>query len=133
MKNKSKLKKIKEKKTVSGCPREWLYMNTGEVTPREIVEVFEEGSGITAQLWQEAGVVEVELPEARSVDMELLNTPTSEAEFDAYLQEQQIKTVFLVTLVPEDYEKATAAMKRIVGALGGYFCGDNESYTPVVR
>lgn len=133
MKNKSKLKKIKEKKHENGCPKEWLYLNPEEVTPREVAGVFDGENGITVQLWEEAGVVEVELPEAKSVDMEWMKVPTGEEEFDAYLQEQQIKSMFVVTLVPEDYEKAKLAMKQIVGSLGGYFCGDNEEFTPVVK
>ena len=133
MKNKSKLKKIKEKKHENGCPKEWLYLNPAEVSPREVAGVFDGENGMTAQLWEEAGVVEVELPEAKSVDLEWLKLPAGEEEFDAYLQKQQIKSVFLVTLVPEDYEKAKLAMNQIVGSLGGYFCGDNEDFSPVVK
>ncbi len=133
MKNKSKRKKIKENRQTSSVPKEWLYLNQEEVAPREIAQIFDKRSGISAQLWEEAKVVEIELPEAGAVDMEWLKLPTEEADFDEYLQAQQIRSVFLVTLVPEDFGKAEPVMKQITESLGGYFCGDNESFTPIVR
>ena len=133
MKNQSKRKKIKESRQTGSVPKEWLYLNQEEVAPRGIAQIFDGRSGICAQLWEEAKVVEIELPEAGSVDIEWLKLPTGEADFDEYLQTRQVRSVFLVTLVPEDYEKAELVMKQITASLGGYFCGDNESFTPVVR
>lgn len=133
MKNKSKREKIKEGGKAGRVPKEWLYLNQREVNLQEIVQLLDGKGGITVQLWEEVKVVEIELPEAGSVDMEWLKLPTDEADFDKHLQTRQIQSVFLVTLVPEDYEKAEPVMKQITGALGGYFCGDNERFAPVVR
>ncbi len=133
MKNKSKLKKMKEKKAAVKCPKEWLYLNEQEISLRVLADAFDKSDGIRAQLWEEAGVIEVELPEAKSVDMEWLELPCGEEAFDRYLEEQKIQTVYLVTIAPDEYEKAEAVMKQVVQKLGGYFCGDNENFTPVVR
>ncbi|MDD6206955.1 MAG: hypothetical protein PUB10_00330 [Clostridiales bacterium] len=134
MKNKSKLKKIKEQNQKSASyPDEWFYLNEASVTPREIARVFAGEDGMTAQLWEEAGVVEIELVEAKSVDLEQASIPAGDPELDCYFQEHNIKTVFYVTIAPQDYRKAVQAMRCITKKLGGYFCGDTADFTPVVE
>lgn len=143
MKNKSKLRKVKQKNAGLGqafVPKEWLYLNPGKITVREVAEVFSntvdlEASSvrIRAQLWEDAGVVEIELPEAKSMDLELAEADLGDEIGNAFLEQHQVQTVFLVTVVPEDYEKAKPAMEQIVKALGGFFCGDTEDFTPVVK
>ncbi len=136
MKNKSKLNKIKQNKQGdSRIPREWLYLNPKQITVRDIAKVFpvSQNDGMKVQLWEDAGIVEVELPEAKSIDMEWTNADLGDEYSNEYLAKNQIQTVFLVTLVPEDYAKAELAMKKIVNTLGGFFCGDTEDFSPVVK
>ena len=133
MKNKSKLKKIKNH-TKTNCPREWLYLNPAEVTPRQIAEVFEKEDRFAAQLWEEAGVVEIELGEhAKSIDMELTGSDLGDEYSNQYLKERNITSVYLVTIVPEDEQTAYEAKRRVTASLGGYFCGDTEDFTPVIK
>ena len=54
----------------------------------------------------------------------------SDEESDAWLQEQQIHTVFAVTIRPDDYELAKKVMEHIVSLVDGYFCADNENLQP---
>ena len=134
MKNKTKRAKIAAGKNKNeNFPKEWLYLCTQEVSPRQIAELFRGREKVDAQLWEEAGVVELGLFEAKSIDMELLELPTGETEFDTSLEEEGIACAYLVTLVPADEKKAMAAMKIITENLGGYFCGDNDKREPVVK
>ena len=82
------------------------------------------------EYWEEAEVLEVELPEAGSVDFEDLEGTLGDEESDAWLQEQQIHTVFAVTIRPDDYELAKKVMEHIVSLVDGYFCADNENLQP---
>ena len=133
MKNKSKLKKIKNP-TKTNCPKEWLYLNPAEVTPRQIAEVFEKEDRFAAQLWEEAGVVEIELGEnAKSIDMEKTGADLGDEDSNQYLMERNIISVYLVTIVPEDERIAYEAMRCVTATLGGYFCGDTEDFTPVIK
>ena len=75
-------------------------------------------------------MLEVELPEAGSVDFEDLEGTLGDEESDAWLQEQQIHTVFAVTIRPDDYELAKKMMEHIVSLVDGYFCADNENLQP---
>ena len=53
-------------------PKEWLYLAEDEITPAQIYGLFAEEKSWKAEYWEEAEVVEIELPEAGSVDMENL-------------------------------------------------------------
>ena len=74
MRNKSKRKKIKQQKkriqSSVNWPKEWLYLNEKEITPEDFLKVFPEGGALELQVWKEAGVIEVELPCGKSIDME---------------------------------------------------------------
>lgn len=134
MKNKSKLKKIREGKTSAlKVPSEWLYLNPEEVSLRQIYELFGEGSPWKAEYWEEAGVLEIEIPEAGSVDMEAMDTDLGDEEGNAYLASHQIQTVVVVTIVPEDFQKAKAVMEYIIRKTGGYFCGDTDDFQPEIK
>jgi len=57
MKNKSKLKKIREKKAgTATVTKEWLYMNPNSITVAEIENALEGMDGIETEIWKEAGV-----------------------------------------------------------------------------
>jgi hypothetical protein len=135
MKNKSKLQKIRPVKTGEKTyPKEWLYLNDQVVTPRNVADVFSDEGHLKAQLWEDAGVVEIELPgEAKSLDMEITATDFGDDFSNEYLAKNQIQSAFLVTIVPEDYEAAKEVMKKITAAIGGYFCGDTPDFTPIVK
>jgi hypothetical protein len=134
MKNKSKLKKIRQGGSARPkVPSEWLYLVPAERTLRQIYELFVESSPWKAEYWEEAQVLEIELPEASSIDVEGMEPDLGDEEGNAFLKEHQIRTVFAVTILPEDYEKAQEVMKRILERLGGFFCGDTEDFQPQIR
>lgn len=134
MKNKSKLRKLHDKKSpFPKAPSEWLYLVPEERSLRSIYELFGEDAPWRAELWEEAGVLEIEIPEAGSVDMECMDADLGEEAGNAYLAENRIQTVFAVTIMPEHYEEARMVMEKIVENLGGFFCGDTEDLQPQVR
>lgn len=71
MKNKSKLKKIREKNHgAADAPKEWFYMQQKEITVREIADALQEEADLELEIWEAAGVLEVVIPEERSMDFE---------------------------------------------------------------
>lgn len=134
MKNKSKLKKQHNKTgQAPRVPSEWLYLLPEEMKLRSIYELFGEDMPWKAEFWEEAGVLEIEIPEAGSVDLECMDADLGDEQSNAFLEKHQIKTVFAVTIVPDDYEKANEVMVRMMEKLGGFFCGDTEDFQPEVR
>ena len=133
MKNKSKLNKIKEKKqNVQTMPGEWLYFASAETTVREIAGALE-GEAYELEIWEDAGVAEVILGEKSSMDMEWTENDLGDEESNRFLEENQVKTLFLVTIPPLEFEAAKVCMEKIIAANGGFFCGDTQDFTPVVR
>ena len=126
---KPSVKKAPVKKQGPKVPAEWLYLFEGEIKLRQIYELLKD-SPWNVEYWEEAEVLEVELPEAGSVDFEDLEGTLGDEESDAWLQEQQIHTVFAVTIRPDDYELAKKVMEHIVSLVDAYFCADNENLQP---
>ena len=118
---------------VPRMPEEWLYLAEGEITPDQIYALFAEEKGWKAEYWEEAGVLEIELPEAGSVDLENLGGAPEDEVMEAYLKEHGLHTVYAVTIRPDDFEQAKEAMEYISGCLGGYFCGDTDDFQPEIR
>ena len=130
MKNKSKLMKIKQAnrenpKVVS----EWLYINEKEIAFKDLKNVFGKEDNVNVEIWEDAGICELELTEAKSIDLELGEVDAE----DPFLTEHHAKTLFFVTIVPEFYEKDAVVMKKIVDSLGGFFCGNTAEFEPVIK
>ena len=76
MKSKAKKKKIaqmNQQKRSGGASvaSEWLYLAKDEISLRQLYELFVDGEQVQANLWEEAGVLELEIPEHKSIDIEL--------------------------------------------------------------
>lgn len=133
MKNKSKLNKIKEKKqNIQIMPGEWLYFASAETTVREIAGVLE-GDTYELEIWEEAGVLEIGMSEGATVDFEQAQIHPKDEVTAEFARENGCETVFLVTFVPENYEKAEKIMRRILKENGGVFCADTEELKPALR
>ena len=104
MKNKSKLKKIREKKAgTATVTKEWLYMNPNSITVAEIENALDGMDGIETEIWKEAGVLEVEVPEHHSMDIEEIAVNLKDEYANAYLKEHDIHALFAVTIDTENY------------------------------
>ena len=125
-----KNKKVAEKKW--NIPSNWYYMSENEVGVIDIKKQLDEMEQET-EIWEEAGVLEIILGEAGSMDMEAIEDDFEDEYSRAFLEEHQVKRLFCVTIKPEVYDKAKEVMEVICGKLGGFFCGDTEDFTPVYK
>lgn len=109
---------------------EWLYFCPVEITIRNLYEIF---NGIEdVEIWEDAGVLEIPMGEKSSFDIETAQIHPKDEITKQFALEQQAKSVFLVTFMPEDYEKAEMIMKQIAEQFGGIFCGDTEDFMPQI-
>lgn len=113
-------------------PEEWLYLNPEPITSRQIYELFLGNRICKAEYWEEAGVLELSVPEGGTVDLEEMECGLGDEAGDAFLAEHQIRTVYAVTIRPEYFEKVKPVMAGITEKLGGFFCGDTEDFLPRV-
>ena len=110
---------------------DWLYFCPQEISVRELYEIFADLNGV--EIWDEAGVLEIPMGEKSSFDVETAQIHPKDEITQQFATEQGAKSVFLITFVPEDYEKAEVIMKQTLGKFGGLFCGDTEDFMPQVR
>lgn len=130
MRNKSKLAKIKKTKQPD-YPKDWLYMCRKTIELSRIKEIL--SSEYSIEYWEEAGVLEVELNEEASVDFETVERSRADDVTSEYMEKQGIQSVFLVSIRPEHFDAAKIVMEKVIGAEGGFFCGDTADFMPVVE
>ena len=108
-------------------------MNPNSITVAEIENALEGMDGIETEIWKEAGVLEVEVPEHHSMDIEEIAVNLKDEYANAYLKEHDIHALFAVTIDTENYAFMQKIMQKIIAGAGGFFCGDTEDFTPVVK
>ena len=115
------------------APKEWFYMQQKEITVREIADALQEEADLELEIWEAAGVLEVVIPEERSMDFEWTRAEFRDEYSKNWLTEQGVKTMFFVTIDAEHYTHAKHIMQTITGKIGGFFCGDTEDFQPVIK
>lgn len=134
MKNKSKLKKIKEKKTVVvKLPSQWLFVAKEEVTARDVKVALEDYEGIELEIWDAAGIVEVVLSDGKSIDFEQTEVDLGDAYSNEFLAKQQAKALFYVTIHPDSADLVQPVMKHVLSKIAGVFCGDTDDFEPFIK
>lgn len=123
--------KSAEKQAAPGVIAEWLYLADHEVSVVDLAASFTDKK--ECEIWMDAEIAEVILTEKASMDMERAEAVMEDEIGDAFLKEHGVTELYLVTIVPEEYELAKKAMGRIIAHCGGFFCADNDDFTPQVR
>lgn len=134
MKNKSKLKKIKENRQgAKAAVKNWLYLSQEKISVADIAAALEAFEGIQVELWVEAKVLEIEVPEKRSMDIEEIPVDLKDEYSNAFLEEQKAKSLFAVTIDTDNYDFMKKIMRHAIEKLGGMFCGDTDNFEPTVK
>ena len=110
---------------------DWIYFCPQEIRVRALYELFADLDG--AEIWEEAGVLEIPLEGGTSFDVEAAQIHPKDEITQQFAAEQGAKSIFLITFMPEDYVKAEVVMKQILNKFAGLFCGDTEDLQPRVR
>lgn len=81
------------------------------------------------ECWDAAGVIEIELGEKSSIDIEKL--PLFEDEADQkFLKKNQIQSIFSIQVLDSDLEQLKAIFTAVNAKLGGLVCADTENFQP---
>lgn len=110
---------------------DWLYFCPQEIEVRALYEALQDT--YEAEIWEEAGVLEIMLSEKSSFDVEQAQIHPKDEITQQFADEQRAKCVFLATFAPEDYEPAERMMKLFLKKFGGIFCGDTEDFMPQLK
>ena len=121
------------KRSLANVPAEWLYLVPQEIGVRQILESLDRQQFADTEIWEDAGILEIPVADKASIDIEAAECDLGDEFSNEFLKEHGIKSLFMVTLVPAEYEKAESAMKQILSGCGGFFCGDTEDFMPQVK
>lgn len=133
MKNKSKLKKIKEKKNIqTKYPSQWLFLSKQPISVREIKAILDTDETVSLEIWDAAGVLEITLTDGKTIDMEMADVDLHDEYSNEFLAQFQTKALFYVNVHPDSIALARPVMVKIAAQLEGMFCGDTDDFTPVI-
>jgi len=127
MKNKSKLNKIKQNKSGVKLPDGWFLMLKNETSVSDIAALLD---GYNTQVWTEFEVIEVEIEEKASIDIEPIECDLGDDFSNDFVSSNGIVKIFYITFKQEIYEAAKTVMKKISAGIDGFICGDTEDFMP---
>ena len=120
-------KKIKNeiKKSFIDC----YYMTQKQITTAEIYGVIKKMKEIKSECWEAAGVIEIELEEKCSIDIETLGMFKGEDD-KIFLDKNNIRAIFSVKTDLGNKDKMIEIFKKVVSDLGGFVCSDSDDFKP---
>ena len=110
----------------------YYYMSTADLSAKALsTAILNNLPQYKEQLecWDAAGVIEIELGEKSSIDIEKL--PLFEDESDQkFLKKHQIQSIFSIQLLDSDLDSLKAIFTAVTINLGGFVCADTENFQP---
>jgi len=119
------------KSTGPQMPKNWYYMVPESIKVSDIKASFEEGK-YDIEIWDEAGVLEIGYAEKASMDIETVEVDLRDEYSNEFMANRGVKSLFFVTIKPEDFVACEKIMKEIIHRNGGFFVGDTEDFTPEI-
>lgn len=109
---------------------DWFYMSTTEVEISDIAAHLKESGYTEIDLWEDMGVLEVELPDNSSIDFEHLTTPFKDPSDKAYIESRKIQRIYTVTIQKGNFESLREIMIKILDKWEGVLCADTTDFEP---
>lgn len=111
-------------------PQDWFYMSPVELSVGEIADYLRDSGYDEVDLWEDMGVLQVEIPQNASIDFEILATPFTDPSDKAFVKNRNIKQIYTVTLEKGTFEGLKEVMCKILDKWEGLFCADTTDFKP---
>jgi hypothetical protein len=110
-----------------------LYMTPSTVSARDIVKLLENKKdiGVSIELWDELNVLEIELPDKSTIDIEPIDIHFPDPSDVAFVKNRSIKTIFAVNLSEENLDTVKEFFNIIISQYSGFLCADTQDFSPV--
>lgn len=132
-KSKSKTKTKTETKTkITKQPEitEWYYMSPNKISAKMIADFLKERKLAEVELWEEMNILQIVLKENKCVDFEPLNQPFKDETDVLFLKENNITTVFAVTIDEGTFSQLQPLMSAVIQEWEGFLCADSYNFKP---
>ncbi len=120
----------KDKQKVTKKMMELFFMSRRSVNTSEIKSVIVDSGG-KVQFWEEMNVLEIECTDEGTVDFELYSFEFKESSDKEFIEQHQVKSVYLVNLEEKNYREVKPLFREISERLEGFFCTDSEDFQPI--
>ncbi len=110
---------------------DWFYMTPGEVTAKMIYELIKLKGFAEAELWEEMNVLQLELPDKKTVDFDPANIQFKTPSDAAFVRNRNIKTIFAVTVEEGAFEPFQPVLKIMLAEWEGFLCADSDDFKPI--
>lgn len=134
MANKKKNLKKKEgagKERVAKHPMDLLFMTSCEIKAKDIYDFLKDNQELKLELWEEMNILELELNNQDTVDLEPLDVHFKNPSDAAFVKNRNIKTIFAVSIYQEDIETVTSIFEKVIEEFSGFLCSDSEDFSPI--
>lgn len=128
-------KEMKKTQLKTQAKQEYLdcyYMTEERISIWELYDSYQGALPLMArrtQIWSSAGVIELELGEKNSVDIEILDWFTSESDL-AFLDKYKVQTIFGIHTELQNRDVVLDLFRVIQQRLGGFICSDTQDFQP---
>jgi len=124
------MKNKKVKTTKKSSYIDCYYMNTNEISSRDLYEAISEVAKNMIEFWEAANVIEIELGEKASIDIEKL--PMFRDEDDKkFLETHNVNVIYGIKTDSEHREDMEKIFRDVVGQIGGFVCSDSDDFMPI--
>ncbi|BCJ94621.1 hypothetical protein acsn021_21900 [Anaerocolumna cellulosilytica] len=110
---------------------DWFYMSTTDVKISDIAACLEEAGYTELDLWEDMGVLQVELAGKFSIDFEHFTTPFKDPLDKAFIESRKIQTIYTITLQKGNFYNLRMVMSKILDKWEGIVCADTADFEPV--
>lgn len=122
----------KNKQGLNKIPEGWYFMCPKKVVVSDLAAALDK-SDYDIEVWNEAGVLVVQLDEKHPVDIEECELDMRDEYSNQYIKSNGINSLFYVSFKPESYDSAVLVVKKIMSKLGGMLCGDTDDFSPIIK
>lgn len=126
----SKNKSTPNQKTHTKRYLDLLYMTPNLITAKDIAKQLEQMENLKVELWGEMNILELELSNGNTVDIEPVDNNFKDSSDAAFVKNRGIQTIFAITLDNDDLTEVVGCFENIIGNLSGFLCTDSEDFTP---
>lgn len=105
------------------------YMSINDITTRDLYQIISTVPKVKAEFWEAADVIEIELDEKASIDIEKLSLFKGEDD-KKFLDEYGVKNIYAIKTDDLHKDIMLKIFKEVVAEMGGFVCSDSDDFMP---
>ena len=110
---------------------ELVYISKEPITAAILAKACEKLGG-SVEIWNELGIIEVELEDNMILDITWFDEGFDHEEDIKFIKEHGLSSCFTVHVTDENTKTLNQLFEKIIEQFGGILCEDSEDFTPIL-